>query len=81
VFGDGSSASNSASLEGTTGPAIDLSGGAKYVNSDRHAVYVNLHAWQKAQKDLRKELGWPAITSSSFESLRVRAGAKELANH
>jgi cation diffusion facilitator CzcD-associated flavoprotein CzcO len=59
------------------GPDIDLSGGAKYVNSDRHAVYVNLHAWQKAQKALRQELGWPAIVSTSFEGMRTssREGA------
>ena len=54
------------------GPDIDLSGGASYVNSDRHAVYVNLHAWQKVQKDFRKELGWPPITATSFERLRRR---------
>jgi Flavin-binding monooxygenase-like len=52
------------------GADVDLSGGTKYVDSDRHSAYVNLHAWQKVQKDIRKEFGWPAMTPTMFDRLR-----------
>jgi Flavin-binding monooxygenase-like len=53
------------------GPDIDLTGGTRYLASDRHCAYVNLHAWQKAQKSFRKEFGWPPITPTMFDKLRV----------
>jgi hypothetical protein len=52
------------------GPDIDLSGGTKYIESDRHSSYVNLHAWQKVQKELRHEFGWPPMEASMFDQLR-----------
>jgi Flavin-binding monooxygenase-like len=54
------------------GPDVDLSGGTKYLDSDRHSAYVNLHAWQKVQKDIRKEFGWPAMEATMFDHLRRR---------
>jgi Flavin-binding monooxygenase-like len=59
------------------GPDIDMSGGVKYKESDRHAAYVNLHTWKKASKEFRKEFGWPAVEQETFEHLRT---ANSLAN-
>jgi Flavin-binding monooxygenase-like len=50
----------------------DVSGGIRHVNSDRHAAYVNLQAYQKAVDALRKDFGWTAIDGSTFEHLRAR---------
>jgi Flavin-binding monooxygenase-like len=52
------------------GPDVDLSGGTKYLDTDRHSTYVNLHAWQKVQRAIRKEFGWPAISADMFDRLR-----------
>jgi hypothetical protein len=52
------------------GPEPDLSGGTKYLDSDRHSAYVNLHAWHKVQKDIRKRFGWPAMEPTMFDHLR-----------
>jgi cation diffusion facilitator CzcD-associated flavoprotein CzcO len=56
------------------GSDVDLSGGTKYLNTDRHSAYVNLHAWQKVQKDIRKEFGWPPMESTMFDHLRREVG-------
>ena len=53
----------------------DLSGGVKYVGSDRHATYVNIDAYQKAMKGLRKTMHWPEIPEGHYESLRAKAAA------
>jgi Flavin-binding monooxygenase-like len=53
------------------GADLDLTDGTKYLQTDRHSSYVNLHAWQKAQKEFRKEFGWPAMTPTMFEHLRA----------
>jgi Flavin-binding monooxygenase-like len=56
------------------GPDPDVSGGVKHQNTPRHAAYVNLQAYEKATKALRKEFGWPAVDADTFEHLRkVRA--------
>lgn len=36
----------------------DLSGGIKFVKSDRHAAYFDSHAWQKFMCKLYKKMGW-----------------------
>jgi hypothetical protein len=54
------------------GPDPDVSGGVKHQSTDRHAAYVNLQAFQKASKTLRKEVGWPTVDQQTFEGLRVR---------
>jgi hypothetical protein len=54
------------------GPDVDLTGGTKYLDSDRHSAYVNLHAWQKVQKDIRKEFGWPLMEATMFDHQRRR---------
>jgi hypothetical protein len=52
------------------GADIDVTGGSSYLSTDRHAAYVNLHAWQKVQHKFRKEFGWPEMTPTMFEHLR-----------
>lgn len=56
-------------------PDPDVSGGVRHINSDRHAAYVNLHAYQKAVDAMRKEFGWDPIDASSFDGLRAKAEA------
>ncbi|MDO8290057.1 MAG: NAD(P)-binding domain-containing protein [Parvibaculum sp.] len=51
----------------------DLSGGIKFVASDRHATYVEIDAYRRHMKKLRKVLGWSDVTDGSFERMRVTA--------
>jgi Flavin-binding monooxygenase-like len=48
----------------------DISGGVKHQSTDRHAAYVNLHAWKGVSKAFRKEFGWPTVDQTTFEHLR-----------
>ena len=48
-------------------PDPDVSGGVKYVPSDRHAAYVHLPAYRKEMDRLRKEFGWPATKDLSYQ--------------
>ncbi|MEM8610260.1 MAG: NAD(P)-binding domain-containing protein [Myxococcota bacterium] len=41
--------------------APDLSGGIRYVESDRHANYVNIDAYRAALTDLCKRMEWPSF--------------------
>lgn len=56
----------------------DLSGGIRFVGSSRHATYVEINAYRKQMKRLRKRLGWPALADGCFERLRA-ASAREAA--
>lgn len=49
----------------------DLSGGVKYVASDRHATYVNVDAYQTAMVALRKHMNWPDVPDGHFEPVLV----------
>ena len=49
----------------------DLSGGIKFVASDRHATYVEIDAYRRHMKSLRKKLGWADVKDGSFTHLRV----------
>lgn len=51
----------------------DLRGGIKFVNSARHATYVEISAYRKHMKKLRRKLGWPELVDGVFETLRVNA--------
>jgi hypothetical protein len=51
-------------------PDPDVSGGVKHQATDRHAAYVNLQAYKKASKSLRKQFDWPAVDQTTFEALR-----------
>lgn len=46
----------------------DLSGGVKYVESDRHATYANLDALKREFEGLRKHMGWPALKDGYFNA-------------
>jgi hypothetical protein len=50
----------------------DLSGGIKFVASDRHATYVEIDAYRRHMTKLRKKLGWAAVKDGDFETLRQR---------
>ena len=49
----------------------DLSGGIKFVASDRHATYVEIDAYRRHMVKLRKRLGWANVKDGDFERLRV----------
>jgi cation diffusion facilitator CzcD-associated flavoprotein CzcO len=51
--------------------APDLSGGIRFVASDRHATYVEIAAYRKYMRKLRKKLGWPALEPGDFAAHRV----------
>lgn len=70
---EGGEAARFAKLARTSRP--DLSGGVQYVGSDRHATYVNIDAYQKAMKSLRKTMNWPAIEEGHYEAVRAREAA------
>ncbi|MDP2124466.1 MAG: NAD(P)/FAD-dependent oxidoreductase, partial [Parvibaculum sp.] len=56
----------------------DLTGGIKFVGSDRHATYVEIDAYRKQMTRIRKRFGWPDLADGCFDGLRVR-GAKQAA--
>ena len=56
----------------------DLSGGIKFVASDRHATYVEIDAYRRHMVRLRKRFDWANVKDGDFERLRVspRAAAE-----
>lgn len=52
----------------------DLSGGIKFVKSQRHEVYLEAHALKKYLRKLFHSLGWPAVEEGYYKSLRKGAG-------
>lgn len=50
----------------------DLRGGINYVDSPRHANYVETHAYQSYLAELRGEFGWPALSDSYYDDYRAR---------
>ncbi len=56
----------------------DLSGGVRFVDSARHANYVEVRAFRRHIHRLIKRMGWVPLTTGMFDSLRrepVRRGA------
>ncbi|MEO1231591.1 MAG: NAD(P)-binding domain-containing protein [Myxococcota bacterium] len=49
----------------------DLSGGIRFVGSDRHSTYVEISAYRREMRRLRRRLGWPNLSDGMFEALRV----------
>ncbi|MCR9122498.1 MAG: NAD(P)-binding domain-containing protein [Phyllobacteriaceae bacterium] len=45
----------------------DLSGGVRYVASDRHATYANIDALKREYRALRKFMGWEELSPGCFE--------------
>lgn len=48
----------------------DLSGGISFVDSARHATYVESTAYRRQMKRLRRQLQWPALSDGCFDRLR-----------
>ena len=65
----------------------DLSGGIKFVASQRHAAYVEAHAFKTYLRKLRKRkrMGWGELQDTMYDGMKrpldtlVRAGAKTAA--
>lgn len=53
----------------------DLSGGLKFVQSQRHEVYLEAHALKSYLKRLRRKMGWPELTENYYDRLRVDTAA------
>ena len=48
----------------------DLSGGIDYIDSPRHANYVESHAYQEYLAELRDRFEWPDIDEDTYDDLR-----------
>jgi hypothetical protein len=57
---------------------IDLTGGIRFVGTDRHATYVDATAYRKQLGRVRRLLGWPVLAPGVYERLRT-AGRAEAA--
>lgn len=54
----------------------DLSGGIKFVGSSRHATYVEIDAYRKQMKRIRKRLGWNDLDDGCFDNLHIARARK-----
>lgn len=48
----------------------DLTGGIRFVDSARHATYVESAAYRRQMQRMRRSLGWPALSPGCFDRLR-----------
>ncbi|GKS99365.1 NAD(P)-binding domain-containing protein [Acidovorax sp. SUPP3434] len=51
----------------------DLSGGIRFVQSPRHAVYIDAHAFKAYLRKLRRRMGWGELSETMYDALRVKA--------
>ncbi len=58
----------------------DLSGGIRFVGSDRHATYVEITAYRKQMARIRTQLGWPPLADGAYDHLRVPAAVGTVAS-
>jgi hypothetical protein len=58
----------------------DLRGEMEYIDSPRHANYVEVHQYMHVLDELRDRLGWSAPSESSYEDLRRRSIAPATTN-
>ncbi|MET8978286.1 NAD(P)-binding domain-containing protein [Streptomyces sp. NPDC004539] len=49
----------------------DLSGGIRFVGSDRHAAYVEIRAYRKYLRSLTRRLGWADMSPGMFDGIRA----------
>jgi len=49
----------------------NLRGEMHYIDSPRHASYVEVHTYMHVLDQLRQEFGWPALDDTFYEPLRV----------
>jgi Flavin-binding monooxygenase-like len=54
----------------------DLTGGIRFVGTERHATYVDAIAYRRQLRRVRRWLGWPELTPGYFERVRSRARAE-----
>jgi amino acid transporter len=65
----------------------DLRGGMNYIDSPRHANYVESHTYQSYLADLRDRFDWPDLDHQYYDDLRpgaavpAAAGVAEAASH
>ena len=52
----------------------DLGGGIQFVETERHATYVDADTYRKRLRQVRRRLGWPELTPGCFD--RLRAGGR-----
>ena len=57
----------------------DLTGGIHFVGSARHATYVEIAAYRKHMKKVRRKFGWSDLEDGCFDALRRDAVVKEAA--
>jgi len=58
----------------------DLSGGIQFVKSQRHEVYLEVHALKKHLRKLRQQMGWGELEEGYYAGLR-RTTAPNLKAH
>jgi hypothetical protein len=51
----------------------DLRGPMTYVDSPRHASYVEVHTYMHVLDEVRREFGWPAPDDAFYDALAVEA--------
>ncbi|WP_051277814.1 flavin-containing monooxygenase [Solimonas flava] len=49
----------------------DLGGGLKFVNSNRHQGYIEIHAFRKHLEKVRKQIGWEPLEPGYFKPIEV----------
>ncbi len=47
----------------------DLRGSMQYIDSPRHANYVETHTYQHVLAEIREAFGWPAVDNAYFEAV------------
>ncbi|MGZ6079815.1 MAG: flavin-containing monooxygenase [Myxococcaceae bacterium] len=57
----------------------DLTGGIRFVATDRHATYVDGTAYRKHLHRMRRTLGWPELTPGCFDRVRASRPANAAA--
>ncbi|MBD4114536.1 NAD(P)/FAD-dependent oxidoreductase, partial [Xanthomonas citri pv. citri] len=50
------------------------SGGIRFVASQRHAVYIEAHAFKRYLHQLRRRLGWGELGEHMYDALKLDAG-------
>ncbi|AXQ28512.1 NAD(P)/FAD-dependent oxidoreductase [Solimonas sp. K1W22B-7] len=48
----------------------DLSGGIRFIDSDRTKGYIEIHAYKKHIEKLRRQMGWPELVPGFFDGVR-----------
>ena len=54
----------------------DLTGGIKFVGSSRHATYVEIDAYRKQMRRIRKRFGWDDLADGCFDGLCLSPARK-----